>query len=65
MGFLKMHGGVKKEVEIESDDLRRAMEKFRKMISEFYEYKGLDENGEYKPETLERMGLDKEPSHLL
>jgi aldehyde:ferredoxin oxidoreductase len=40
-------------------------EKFRKMIGEFYEYKGLDENGEFKPETLKRLGLDKEPSHLL
>jgi aldehyde:ferredoxin oxidoreductase len=40
-------------------------EKFRKMIDEFYEHKGLDENGVPKPETLKRLGLDKEPSHLL
>jgi aldehyde:ferredoxin oxidoreductase len=40
-------------------------EKFNKMIDEFYEYKGLDKNGVPKPETLKRLGLDKEPSRLL
>lgn len=40
-------------------------EKFRKMIDEFYEYKGLDPNGVPKPETLKRLGLENEPSHLL
>jgi aldehyde:ferredoxin oxidoreductase len=40
-------------------------EKFKKMIDEFYEYKGLDENGVPKPETLKRLGLDKEPSHMV
>lgn len=40
-------------------------EKFRKMIDEFYGYKGLDENGVPKPETLKRLGLENEPSHLL
>jgi aldehyde:ferredoxin oxidoreductase len=40
-------------------------EKFKKMIDEFYEYKGLDKNGVPKAETLKRLGLDKEPSHLL
>ncbi len=40
-------------------------EKFRKMIDEFYSYKGLDENGVPKPETLKRLGLENEPSHLL
>jgi len=40
-------------------------EKFRKMVDEFYGYKGLDENGVPKPETLEKLGLDNEPSHLL
>jgi aldehyde:ferredoxin oxidoreductase len=39
--------------------------KFKKMIDEFYEYKGLDENGVPKPETLKRLGLEDEPSHLL
>jgi len=40
-------------------------EKFKKMVDEFYDYKGLDKNGVPKPETLKRLGLDKEPSHLL
>jgi len=40
-------------------------EKFKKMIDEFYGYKGLDENGIPKPETLKRLGLENEPSHLL
>jgi aldehyde:ferredoxin oxidoreductase len=40
-------------------------EKFKKMVDEFYEYKGLDQNGVPKPETLKRLGVDKEPSHLL
>jgi aldehyde:ferredoxin oxidoreductase len=40
-------------------------EKFKKMVDEFYEYKGLDKNGIPKPETLKRLGVDKEPSHLL
>ncbi len=40
-------------------------EKFKKMIDEFYGHKGLDKNGAVKPETLKRLGLEKEPSHLL
>lgn len=40
-------------------------EKFKKMVDELYEYKGLDKNGVPKPETLKRLGVDKEPSHLL
>ena len=40
-------------------------EKFKKMVDEFYEYKGLDKNGVPKPETLKRLVLEKEPSHLL
>ena len=40
-------------------------EKFRKMIDEFYEYKGLDQEGNPKPEVLKELGLEKEPSHLL
>ncbi len=40
-------------------------EKFKKMIDEYYEHHGWDENGVPRPETLERLGLDKEPSHLL
>jgi len=40
-------------------------EKFKKMVDELYEYKGLDKNGVPKPETLKRLGLGNEPSHLL
>jgi aldehyde:ferredoxin oxidoreductase len=40
-------------------------EKFQKMVDEFYRYKGLDENGIPKPETLERLGIEDEPSHLI
>jgi aldehyde:ferredoxin oxidoreductase len=40
-------------------------EKFKQMIDEFYTHKGLDENGVPKPETLQRLSLENEPSHLL
>ena len=40
-------------------------EKFTKMIDEFYEYHGWDENGVPRPETLQKLGIDKEPSHML
>jgi len=40
-------------------------EKFKEMVDEFYEFKGLDQNGAPKPETLKRLGLENEPSHLL
>jgi len=40
-------------------------DKFIRMIDEFYEYKGLDENGVPKPETLKELGIQDEPSHLL
>jgi aldehyde:ferredoxin oxidoreductase len=39
--------------------------KFTKMIDEYYQHHGWDENGVPTPETLKRLGLDKEPSHLL
>ncbi len=39
--------------------------KFIKMIDEFYEHKGLDQKGVPKPETLEVLGLENEPSHLV
>jgi len=39
--------------------------KFKKMIDEFYQHHGWDENGVPTPETLKRLGLEKEPSHLL
>jgi len=40
-------------------------EKFKKMIDEFYQHHGWDENGVPTPQTLKRLGIDKEPSHLL
>ena len=40
-------------------------EKFDKMVDEFYEHKGLDKDGNPTPETLERLGLANEPSHVL
>jgi aldehyde:ferredoxin oxidoreductase len=39
--------------------------KFKKMLDEFYEHKGCDESGVPLPETLKRLGLENEPSHLL
>jgi aldehyde:ferredoxin oxidoreductase len=39
--------------------------KFNKMLDEFYACKGLDKNGKPKAQTLKRLGLGKEPSHLL
>jgi aldehyde:ferredoxin oxidoreductase len=39
--------------------------KFIQMVDEFYGFKGLDENGVPKPETLKRLGLESEPSHQL
>ncbi len=39
--------------------------KFIKMIDEFYESHGWDKNGVPTAETLKRLGLDKEPTHLL
>jgi aldehyde:ferredoxin oxidoreductase len=40
-------------------------DKFLQMRAELYEHKGLDEWGIPTPETLKRLGIDKEPSHLL
>lgn len=40
-------------------------EKFKKMVDEFYEHHGWDENGMPTPETLQRLNIDKEPSHML
>ena len=39
--------------------------KFIKMVDELYEHKGLDKDGLPKPETLQSLGLENEPSHLL
>jgi aldehyde:ferredoxin oxidoreductase len=40
-------------------------DKFIKMRAECYGHKGWDENGVPKPETLKRLGIDNEPSHLV
>lgn len=40
-------------------------DKFLKMRDEFYVHKGWDENGIPKPDTMKRLGLENEPSHLL
>jgi aldehyde:ferredoxin oxidoreductase len=40
-------------------------DKFNAMLDEYYELHGWDENGVPTQETLERLGLDKEPSHIL
>jgi aldehyde:ferredoxin oxidoreductase len=40
-------------------------EKFRQLIDEYYELHGWDEEGVPRPETLEKLGLEGEPSHLL
>ncbi len=39
--------------------------KFNDMIDEYYALHGWDENGVPTPETLERLGLENEPSHML
>jgi len=40
-------------------------EKFQQMLDEYYELHGWDSNGVPTPETLKRMGLDKEPSNMV
>jgi aldehyde:ferredoxin oxidoreductase len=40
-------------------------DKLKNMIDEYYKHHGWDENGVPLPETLQRLGIDKEPSHLL
>jgi len=40
-------------------------DKFEKMLSEYYALHGWDENGLPKKETLEKLGLDKEPSYTV
>ena len=39
--------------------------KFEQMLDEYYEIHGWDKDGNPTPETLIRLGLDQEPSHLL
>jgi aldehyde:ferredoxin oxidoreductase len=40
-------------------------DKWLKMRAECYGHKGWDENGVPKPETLKRLGIPNEPSHLV
>jgi aldehyde:ferredoxin oxidoreductase len=40
-------------------------DKFIKMVDEFYQFKGLDDKGFPKPETMKELGIDNEPSHLV
>ncbi|MGD2147776.1 MAG: aldehyde ferredoxin oxidoreductase family protein, partial [Anaerolineae bacterium] len=40
-------------------------EKFKQLVDEYYELHGWDEEGVPRPETLEKLGLEGEPSHLL
>ncbi len=39
--------------------------KFKKMLDEYYELHGWDENGVPTAEILEKLSLDKEPTHIL
>jgi len=40
-------------------------DKFNTMIDEFYEHHGWDKDGVPTPETLNRLGLEAEPTHLI
>jgi aldehyde:ferredoxin oxidoreductase len=40
-------------------------DKWEKLLDEYYELRGWDSNGIPKPETLKRLGMDREPSHIL
>ncbi|MCX6013021.1 MAG: aldehyde:ferredoxin oxidoreductase, partial [Chloroflexi bacterium] len=40
-------------------------EKYEKMLHEYYALHGWDKAGIPTPETLKRLGLDQEPSHML
>jgi aldehyde:ferredoxin oxidoreductase len=40
-------------------------QKFTKMIDEYYQYHGWDENGVPTLETLKRLEIDNEPSRIL
>jgi len=40
-------------------------EKLKNSIDEFYQYHGWNEDGEPTQETLERLEIDKEPSHMV
>ena len=40
-------------------------EKFEKMLDEYYALHGWDENGVPTKETLQKLGIEKEPSHII
>jgi aldehyde:ferredoxin oxidoreductase len=44
---------------------RLERDKFKKMLDEYYELHGWDQNGIPRQETLKRLKLDKEPSYML
>ncbi len=45
--------------------VKMSRKKFEKMLDEYYDLHGWDRNGRVPQETLEKLGLDKEPSHHL
>ncbi len=45
--------------------LKIEKDKFEKMVDEYYAHHGWDKEGVPLPETLVRLGLENEPSHLL
>ena len=45
--------------------LRIDRERFDTMVDEFYVHKGLDAEGVPTPETLARLGLDREPTRAM
>ncbi|MDO8637532.1 MAG: aldehyde ferredoxin oxidoreductase C-terminal domain-containing protein [Dehalococcoidia bacterium] len=40
-------------------------DKWDKLLDEYYEIHGWDKEGRPTPQTLKRLGLDSEPSHIL
>jgi aldehyde:ferredoxin oxidoreductase len=50
---------------LRSGDSAITPETFGAMLHEYYRYRGWDENGIPTRETLQKLGLDKEPSHQL
>jgi aldehyde:ferredoxin oxidoreductase len=50
---------------LKREDLKRGDMLNHRYFDEPCRYKGLDQNGIPKPETLKRLGLENEPSHLV
>jgi aldehyde:ferredoxin oxidoreductase len=40
-------------------------EKFEKMLHEYYDFHGWDKKGRVPQKTIEKLSLEKAPSHLL